>query len=195
MQFLKLAAFLATAALAAAANTITFVSQDSAKRTIYFTSNPGSAQIGNVIVPGGAKVAVTIPDKWQGNFYSVSDGSENIPGMLGEVAFNSWAGQTFFDVSAIVNPNDKNGIKKLYPASTAKASLTSTLIVSGCDSFPCSNAYYLPDDVQTKATQETDLICTLGTPANAVRSPEVEDVSSPVFSREWVMGKWTPSAN
>jgi hypothetical protein len=197
MQFFTLATLLSTVAVAAAANTVTFLSQDSIKRTIYFTSNPGSSNIDSVVVPGGESVVVNIPQKWQGNWYSVSEGKPNVPGMLGEVAFNSWGGITFFDVSAIVDPNDKNGVKKIYPASTTKTSLTSTLVTSGCDDYPCNNAYYLPDDVQTKATHETDLICTLGTASTAARSPnpEEEHTSSPSFPREWVMGKWTPNSN
>ncbi len=87
-----------------------------------------------------------------------------------------------------------NGVKKLYPAGLSASALTSTLSTSGCDIFPCANAYYLPDDVQTKATQETDLVCTLGTAANAARSAEPEDSSSPVFSHEWVLRRWSPSA-
>lgn len=75
--------------------------------------------------------------------------------MLGEVCFNSWGGISFFDVSAIVNPNDKNNVKQLWPASAATP-------VSGCTTFPCNDAYYLPDDIQTKGTNEDDLVCTLG---------------------------------
>ncbi len=90
MQFIKLATLLSGAALAAAANTITFVSQDATDRTIYFTSNPGSASVASAVVPGLQSVTVNIPGGWQGNFYSVSAGKPNIPGMLGEVAFNSW---------------------------------------------------------------------------------------------------------
>ncbi|KAH8888898.1 hypothetical protein GQ53DRAFT_826095 [Thozetella sp. PMI_491] len=201
MQFLKLATFLSAAAMAAAANTVTFVSQDSTERTIYFTANPGSSAISTIVVPGKATVTVSIPHAWQGNWYAVSKGATNVPGMLGEVAFNSWGGITFYDVSAIVNPNDKNGVKKLYPASTPKTSLSSTTLTSGCDLFPCNNAYYLPDDVQTKTTQETDLICTLGSASStSARSPApeadaAEEATAPVFTREWVMGKWTPHAN
>jgi hypothetical protein len=200
MQFFKLAAILSSAAMAAAANTVTFVSQDSTKRTVYFTASPGSSDVKTIVVPGRASVTVSIPHAWQGNWYSVSEGATNVPGMLGEVAFNSWGGTTFYDVSAIVNPNDKIGVKKLYPASTPKASLTNTLVTSGCDLFPCDNAYYLPDDVQTKATQETDLICTLGTSSStaaraAAPEAEADDAVAPVFTRDWVLGKWTPKAN
>ena len=194
MQFSQLATLLSGAALAAAANTITLVSQDSTDRTVYFTGNPGAGVIPATFVPASQSVVVNVPQDWQGNFYSVSAGQPNVPGMLGEVAFNSWAGQTFFDVSAIVNPNDVNGVKMIYPAGTSAASLTNTLITSGCDLFPCPNAYYQPDDVQTKSTSETDLICTLGTAANAARSVESEQADAPVFSHEWVTRRWTASA-
>jgi hypothetical protein len=50
--------------------------------------------------------------------------------------------------------------------------------VSGCKLFPCQNAYYLPDDIQTKATLQTDLICTLGSDANAKREEVAEEDSA-----------------
>ena len=179
MQFFKLASLLTAAALAAA-NSVTFQSLDNIGRTIYFTPNAGLAQISPVKVQGGASLQVTFPQGWIGNFYSVSDGAPNVPGMLGEVAFNGWNGITFFDVSAIVNPNDHSGVKQLWPAGGASP-------VSGCEVFPCNNAYYLADDVQTKTTTETDLICTLGN-GNSRRS--VEEVETPSFKRDFVVGRW-----
>ena len=181
MQF-KLLSLLASAAALVSANTITFKSLDSTSRTVYFTGNPGMATIQPTRVPGSATIKVDIPEHWQGNFYSVSDGAPNVPGMLGEVAFQSWAGITFFDVSAIVAPQDHDGVKQLWPASSVAP-------ISGCERFPCAHAYYLPDDVQTKATSESDLICTLGNGALTAR--EFEDDESPVFERAFVMGKWS----
>lgn len=147
-------ASLATAATVLARNTITFVSQDRSPRTVYFTSNPGFAKIDDVHVPGGASVAVPIPRAWAGNAYAVIDSRPVVPGMLMEVAYNQAHGTTYFDVSAIVDPNDHDGVHLMYPASGDGPT-------SGCNIFPCDNAYYHPDDVQTKSTQETDLIVTL----------------------------------
>ena len=155
MRFTQAVAALASAALVYAENTITFISQDSLDRTVYFTSNPECPDIDPVRVRGHANLTVDIPLAWVGNYYAVVDGKENVPGMLGEFAFNAWGGHTFFDVSAIVNPNDWDGVKKIWPVNDPEP-------FSGCDLFPCNFVYYLPDDIQTKATQTTDFFCTLG---------------------------------
>ncbi|GAB1314386.1 hypothetical protein MFIFM68171_04596 [Madurella fahalii] len=147
-------AVLATALTVLASNTVTFVSQDRSPRTVYFMSNPGHANIDNVHVPGGDSVVVTIPWAWEGNAYAVIDGRPVVPGMLMETSFNQAHGVTYFDVSAIVNVHDYDGVHLVYPASGNGPT-------SGCETFPCDNAYYHPDDVQTKSTRETDLIVTL----------------------------------
>ncbi|KAK3944966.1 hypothetical protein QBC46DRAFT_130994 [Diplogelasinospora grovesii] len=190
-SFVKVAALLAAAAtLVSAENTLTFISQDSDARTLYFTGNPGHDEIEAVKVPGGKNVTVNIPYGWEGNFFSVTDGAEYKPGMLGEVAYNSWGGITFFDVSAIVDPNDHNGVKQMWPASAEEP-------VSGCEIFPCNFAYYLPDDVQTRATHETDLFCSLGNAASGVTARSLLDLvernqeDHPFFARDFVTGKWS----
>lgn len=180
MQFTKLASILAAAALASA-HTVSFQSLDETDRTIYFTST-NDAAVSPTQVSGGATVNVTLPEGWTGNWYSVSEGAENVPGMLGEVAFDSWDGISFFDVSAIVNPNDVNGVKEIYPAESKTP-------VSGCEVFPCDNAYYSPDDLQTKATSEIDLICTLG--GSNVQSRAIHNEEAPTFKRDFVLGRWS----
>ncbi|KAL5604118.1 uncharacterized protein BROUX77_004304 [Berkeleyomyces rouxiae] len=154
MQFSIVAATIFSA-LAAAENIVTFESKDSTSRQIIFTPTVGYASVDSVTVAGSASVDVTIPEGWLGNWFSVSDGASNTNGMLGEVAFQGWNGLTYFDVSAIVNSTDFDGVKEMWPASSKSPT-------SGCKTFPCDNAYYLPDDVQTKVTSETHLICTLG---------------------------------
>ncbi|KAL7790848.1 hypothetical protein V8C37DRAFT_383401 [Trichoderma ceciliae] len=150
----SVATLIASAALSSAAS-VKFWTLDNVQRIIYFTSNPGNADIDPVTANGQNNVTVNLPENWQGNFYAIPDGADNVPGMLGEVNFDSWHDLTYFDVSAIVNPNDKDNIKQLFPAGSYEP-------MSGCPNFPCNNAYYLPDDIQTKATPESDLICTLG---------------------------------
>lgn len=154
-SFKNAAAFL-FAAVAAAQNTITFQSQDNVGRTVYVTANAGLAAIAPVYVAAGASVDVNFVEGWIGNAYAVQDGQPNVPGMLAEVNFNSWGGLTFFDVSAIVNPNDKDNVKEMYPADAPQTP------TSGCTVFPCNNCYYAPDDIQTKSTSQTHLIVTLG---------------------------------
>ncbi|KAJ0165830.1 hypothetical protein CTA2_9798 [Colletotrichum tanaceti] len=183
MQF-SILSLLGSVAVAAATNTVTFKSLDDVTRTVHFTPNSGLASVESVDVPGNGEVKVEIPEAWIGNWYAVSEGADNLAGMLGEVAFNGWNGLTYFDVSAIVDPSDHDGVKKMWPASGSDP-------ISGCDSFPCPNAYYLPDDVQTKVTSETDLICTLG--SNGVISRrDVDDLhESPSYKRDFVQGKWS----
>ncbi|UNI18844.1 hypothetical protein JDV02_005088 [Purpureocillium takamizusanense] len=153
------ASALALAATAAVANAagVTFWTLDDKTRTIYFTANEGSgsAAIQPVTVSNAKKTRVEFPDTWVGNYYAVQDGAENKPGMLGEINFGSWGGLTYFDVSAIVDPKDHDNVKQIWPASSQAP-------MSGCDIFPCNNAYYLPDDIQTKTTKENELISTLG---------------------------------
>jgi hypothetical protein len=185
MKFFR--TLLAAAGLASATNTVTFMSQDSTERTIYFTQNPGFDSINATTVPGNTNVTVEFPTGWIGNFYAVSKGSPNLAGMLAEVAWDSWGAMTFFDVSAIVNATDINGVKQLWAPGGSP--------ISGCTLFPCANAYYLADDVQTKATSENSLYCTLGGGssnntlyvANTKRDMEEE----PKFERAFVQGKWS----
>ncbi|OAA64432.1 DNAse1 protein [Niveomyces insectorum RCEF 264] len=156
MAFLKIAATVFFAVAASAANVITFQSLDSTDRTVYVTPSAGVEGPQPVDVPGGASVDVTFVEGFLGNAYAVKKGAANTPGMLAEVNFNGWNGLTYFDVSAIVDPNDKDNVKEMYPADGSKTP------VSGCSNFPCNNAYYQPDDIQTKSTDQTHLIVTLG---------------------------------
>jgi len=156
MQFLFAVAALASVV---AANTVSFVNQDSTTRTIYFTPSPGSAEVDSLVVDGDSSASAEFATGWVGNFYSVSEGAENVPGMLGELTWNAAYDLNWFDVSAIVNPNDTNGVKEIFPAN-------SNTPTSGCQTFPCDNAYNAPDDVQTKSTTESDLVCLIGNLSN-----------------------------
>ncbi|CAJ2507252.1 Uu.00g084380.m01.CDS01 [Anthostomella pinea] len=178
--FAQLAAFAATAVTLASANSVTFVNQDATKRTIYFT---GTAPVDKVEIAGNAQMKVSMPISWIGNAYSVSEGAENVPGMLAEFTFQGWNDLTWFDVSAIVKPADINGVKEIYPATEVEATLKSKY--SGCSVFPCPTVYYHPNDVQTVSTPETDLICTLGN-SNVLVS---RDVGEGLVSRNYVLGK------
>jgi hypothetical protein len=155
MQFATSALALLASAAAVSAASVTFWTLDDATRTIYFTPNAGYPTVDSVTVSSQEKTTVQFPDNWIGNYYAIQDGKSNVPGMLGEVSFNSWNGLTYFDVSAIVDPSDHDNVKQMWP-------VKSQTPMSGCEVFPCNNAYWLPDDVQTKATSETDLMTTLG---------------------------------
>ena len=139
----------------ATAGKVTFWTLDDVRRTIYFTANENRWYVDPVTVDSSEKTTVDFPWGYTGNFYAIPEGKENVPGMLGEIKFNGAEGKTYFDVSAIIDSDDKHNIKQMFPA----GSLTP---MSGCEVFPCDNAYYLPDDVQTKVTVEDHIITTLG---------------------------------
>lgn len=163
MQFTSTILVAATAlASAVAANSVHFVNQDNTERTIIFTAQEPLEKIPTLVIPGLGTGEATFPENWIGNWYSVSAGKEDIPGMLGEVRFNGFAGATFFDVSAIVNPDDHEGVKMLLPKNSNEP-------VSGCQTFPCSNAYNKWDDIATLSTPDTELICLLGNLSNQRR--------------------------
>ncbi|XXH00545.1 Anaphase-promoting complex subunit 8 [Hypoxylon texense] len=185
MQFFtQIAAFAAAAATLASANSLTFVNQDDTTRTIVFTPNAGLQKLDDVTIQGNDQVKVDIPIGWIGNAYSVSEGAQDVPGMLAEVTFQGWDDKTYFDVSAIVNGNDKDGVKQMYPA-TQVNSLVKEL-VSGCTNFPCNTAYYQPDEIQTVSTDEVDLVVTLGNSASDLAAREAEPK---LVARHYVLGK------
>lgn len=149
-----LSALLATATLSLA-NTVTFRSQDSTPRTIVFTPSEGNEQKDDLKVAGNAEEQVDFPHGWVGNWHSVSEGEEKDSGMLGEVTFDGADGSTWYDVSAIDDPDDHVGVKQLWPDGSEDQA-------SGCKTFPCDTVYVNPDDVQTMSTDVSDLVCTLG---------------------------------
>jgi len=160
MQFISTILFAATAlATMATANMVHFVNQDSTTRTIVFTGQEGMETPENLVIEGLGTGNATFITGWIGNWYSVSEGEEDRPGMLGEARFDGFAGATYFDVSAIVNPDDHSGVKMLFPKNSDKP-------VSGCQTFPCSNAYNKWDDVQTLSTDDNELICLIGNLSN-----------------------------
>ena len=162
MQFTS-ALFAATALFSlASANTVEFINQDSTTRNIVFTAQEGLATVDNIVLEGKGTANVTFPDSWIGNWYSYNDGAANVPGMLGEVRWNGFAGSNYFDVSAIVNPTDTEGVKMIFPKN-------SNTPLSGCQTFPCSNAYNQPDDIATLSTSDDTLVCLVGNLSNERR--------------------------
>jgi len=141
------------------AGSVHFVNQDNTQRTIIFTQNAGLESIPELVIAGMATANQTFPTGWTGNWFSVSEGKERVPGMLGEVRFDGFAGASYFDVSAIVNPDDSEGVKMIFP-------LHSSIPVSGCQTFPCSNAYNKWDDVATLSSDGSELVCLLGNISN-----------------------------
>jgi len=167
MQFTSALLAAATAFFSlAAANTVEFINQDGTTRHIVFTAQSGLPSIDAITVEGHGTANVSFPDSWIGNWYSYNEGSANVPGMLGEVRWNGFAGANYFDVSAIVDPNDVNGVKMIFPKN-------SNTPLSGCQSFPCSNAYNKPDDVATLSTTDDTLVCLLGNLSNERRRSSI----------------------
>jgi hypothetical protein len=157
MRFSFTVVLASLAALVSAQTTVEFVNQDTITRTIYFTQQEDLASIDPVTITRLTNYTVLFPPSWAGNWFSVSKGADVVPGMLGKVTFNGWDGLTWFDVSAIVNPNDLNSVKTISPKYSGTP-------YSGCESYVngCDNAYYSPNDIQTKSTPKSDLVCTLG---------------------------------
>lgn len=155
MQFTSTILALFGSAAVASAGSVTFWTLDDVTRTVHFTANENKWDMDSVTVSSAEKKTVHFPEGYVGNFYAIPEGGENTPGMLGEVKFAGNEGKTYFDVSAIIDPSDKSNVKQMYPASSQSP-------MSGCVVFPCDNAYYLPDDVQTKVTEEEHIITTLG---------------------------------
>jgi hypothetical protein len=163
MQFTTtlLAAATALSSLAAA-NTVDFINQDGTTRHIVFTAQDGLAAIDPITITGYGTASVEFPAPWIGNWYSYNDGAANVPGMLGEVRWDGYAGANYFDVSAIVNPADVEGVKMIFPKDSSAP-------VSGCQSFPCANAYNTPDDIATLSTTDDTLVCLIGNLSNSRR--------------------------
>ncbi|KAG6008069.1 hypothetical protein E4U21_005082 [Claviceps maximensis] len=155
MRFALSVLALLTSVAAVSASSVTFWTLDNVTRTVHFTPSEGFAQIKSVTVNNRKKTKVSFPWKWKGNYYAIQKGQKNEPGMLGEVNFHDWNDMTYFDVSAIVSPKDHNNVQQMWPAQEQWP-------MSGCQNWPCDNCYWLPDDLQTKVTHESDLITTLG---------------------------------
>jgi hypothetical protein len=149
---------LATLGALASANTVEFLSQDDTPRTIIFTAQWDQPKIPSLDLAAFKNVTQEFPTGWIGNFHAIVKGANDGPAMLGEFRWDGWGGINWFDVSAIVNPNDNDGIKTIYPKGSGTP-------VSGCESYQeqCENAYYLSDDIQTKSSTTKDFICTVGT--------------------------------
>jgi len=156
----------AAAALVSATNIVEFVNQDDSTRVITFTSNPDCEDISSVTINGYDTQNVTFPSGWVGNFWAKVEGSDQSSGMLGEISWDGWDGSSYFDVSAIVNPDDTDNVKMLYPKESESP-------LSGCQSFPCANAYNQPDDLQTLSTTESTLVCLLGNKGSQSSSTSV----------------------
>lgn len=181
MHFLNtlLLAACTLASLVAAENKVTFVNQDSTKRTIYFTPSIGCAEVKRLVVDGDSQGTATFPEAWIGNFYAVSEGAELTTGVIGEVTFQGWDGYTYFDVSTIVDAIENfDGVKELFPANKNTP-------MSGCQEYPCDNAYNQPDDIMTESTEETELICLIGTLSSSRKRGAVSERKT----HEFVMGK------
>lgn len=154
MQFntLLLAASALATLAAAATNTVEFINQDSTSRTVYFT---GTNYVPALSVPGNSAANATFTNSWIGNWYSVSAGAENKTGMLGEVTWQGYGGANYFDVSSIVNSDDFEGVKQIFPKDAKTP-------VSGCQTDSCASQYNKWDDVATLSTFETTLVCLIG---------------------------------
>ena len=147
MQFFSTLLVAATGlASMASANSLKLVNSDSTDRYVVITAQAGLQEYDPVYVPGNSNVTQEFADGWIGNIYSYNKGADNVPGILGEFRFNGYASQTYYDVSAIVAPDVADGV----------------MLISGCITYSCDKQYNAPDDTQTQATPDSDLIVVLG---------------------------------
>jgi len=188
MQFINtiLLAATALASMASAAqNFVMFVNQDTTTtKHIVFTANAGLPPVDTLVLRPGETTTQNFPDSWIGNFYSYDQGSANVPGMLGEVRFNGYVGDTYYDISSIVNPDDNKGIKILYPfkdhATMKLSQLDKSPVVSGCETSGCKNQYNSPNEQKTLSTSDPGLVCLVGNlPSKRRRTGEL-------FTRDYV---------
>ncbi|CAG8971083.1 hypothetical protein HYALB_00009683 [Hymenoscyphus albidus] len=156
MQYLNIIAAMATIASIASANSIIFVSRYTTDRTVCWYSAPGSAIIPQIAVPRKGTVYVPIPEGWEGAWQTSKSATDCGPvDIRGEVKFNGFEDKSWYDVSAIDNLTNNEGVYWLYPQS-------GNGVHSGCEKFPCDTSYNRPDDKQTQVTDEKDLICEIG---------------------------------
>jgi len=152
---------LAVASFTSALNTVQLGNQDGNTRHIVFTSEASLnlAHMPELVIAGHTTVTQTFPVGWIGNFYSYNQGTANMPGYLGEVEFDGPNGLTYFDVSAIVNPNDRVGVKYIHPVGLSTPN-------SGCNTSvgTCLNQYNAPTDIATQSISSHALVCLLGNP-------------------------------
>jgi hypothetical protein len=191
---LAISTLVATALAAlASAGTIEFRNLDPKTRNIIFTPQVGMPAIASITLSQSEPTKVVqMPHGWIGNCYAIVDGAPDVPGMLGEFAFDGWQNLNYYDVSAIVNPTDVDGIKQIWPKDEQPHS------GSGCTSYKttCDNAYNLPDDIQTKSSSTGDFICTVGTAPSKkrhhardfARAQEPATEERRLYPRDFVLG-------
>lgn len=159
MYILSLAAVsFTTLAHVVEANSIHFISRETATRHVVFRPAVGHLSLPSLTVPGLDQRTQTFPTGWLGNFYSFNEGTPNVVGMLGEVAFDL-DGRAWYDVSGVENPWDTEGVHVIWAATGAY-----TDTVMGCDIWRehCPLTRYDAGDSFTRGTSDHDLLCALG---------------------------------
>ncbi|TGO25838.1 hypothetical protein BPAE_0071g00090 [Botrytis paeoniae] len=134
-------------------NSLQFLSYNANDRTIFFTSNAGSAEVPSLFVPANSSMdkdaVVYFPQGWSGFFKAVLSGENpDVLKVIGEVTFQGWQGETYYAVSAVQNCCDNSGIRYLAPRLHGPT--------SGCLStpFPCTESYSRPGDIQVKSSAD-----------------------------------------
>lgn len=166
-------------------NIILFNNTDSTPRTITFVEGYRQTPISSLNISGLSIVSQTIPDLWNGNFYSTNASwthPNSLTGILAEVAFNSWPDHNYFDISSFLNPNDLDGVKMLMPAQGKDPA-------AGCTSYekPCVNSYqWSTDDRATSATDERVLLCFIGNGLTEFPGIDEKGTPYPSVSQPWI---------
>ncbi|CZR56242.1 uncharacterized protein PAC_06130 [Phialocephala subalpina] len=150
------------------ANTIKFQNLDSQPREICWYPPQGYPAIHSSVIKPFDSITVGLSGRQDDTFISGigyqfhpinAGGGEAAcvqPTIVGEITFQGYQGNTYYDISAVDNCCQNNGIHYFYPHNDASAPH------SGCFNFPCGGVYIKPGDPQTKITTwDTDMIVLL----------------------------------
>ncbi|CCD47883.1 hypothetical protein ACHAPC_008201 [Botrytis cinerea] len=141
-------------------NTIHFISMDNIDRILSFTSHPECEDIADIHHKGGESFIMEMPYGWGGTVMAKQyDSVVPVFRVQAEIQWQKFEGKTYYDASAITNNTDNSGIRFVYPAGQGNVHSAR----SGCTVYPCDTAYLKSDDVQTRVTEQTDMVVEIGT--------------------------------
>ncbi|ESZ93535.1 SchS21 protein [Sclerotinia borealis F-4128] len=169
---------LATTTTAITGHTLSFQNLFPEPRLLIFTPTPSSYIIPPQLIAPSQILSLSTPH-WNGNFKAVNASTYNAenPGLenhiWGEVCFACWQDITFFDVSAIWNCCDNEGVHWMWgydydgdvdvegDGEGIREGVREGE-VSGCETFPCKTVYNKSGDMQTKTTTKNAIWVVLG---------------------------------
>lgn len=146
-----------------AANSVTFLTIDDRWREVCWYPQdasegvPGYSHVAGTVLPPHSSIKVGLEEGWSGQFHTIyaNQGRCEARTIVAEVKFQGAFGHTYYAISAIDNCCDNSGLHFFLP-------MNSWVPVSGCRTFPCDGSYNRPGDIQTKVTDDRDMIVVVG---------------------------------